>query len=422
MGYSVEGLASAFAKGLNVMEFDCHSLTDGNLGVIHDAPVSSIANGTGDVTTFNKETFTALRINPSLWVFPSPGTTYRPFTLDQALATYKGQIIAVPEAKTGANCGLNITNALLAAGIRKDQALVQSFSLANLAPAVAAGYPAMVLGGGTASIATYLAAGIEWVGIDHTAYADADFTAFRDGGMKVVGYTVNKRYARDRLLALGVSGIFTDDSTYLSRNTPVSTTDQFAEQRWPPGQIAVNSGSLEPQRGTFTAPDYWGFTSTGTSFVLQGWACPIKGDVAANDFTIDLSIKFGTVADSSRWASMFISDASRKDAGYQDTGGTTEGAVELGYHILFRKNGTLQIYKRSPGTAVIAQVVGAAIANEEEVAFRIRVTPTTIAAHRLDGSGNIVNTATANDASYRGGYFHLGRSGAPVMFRKITVS
>jgi glycerophosphoryl diester phosphodiesterase len=53
-------------------------------------------------------------------------------------------------------------------------------------------------------------AGVRWAGLDRRA-DPAVFDAWRDAGFRVVAYTVNDRAERDRLLALGVCGFFSDD-------------------------------------------------------------------------------------------------------------------------------------------------------------------------------------------------------------------
>jgi glycerophosphoryl diester phosphodiesterase len=93
---------------------------------------------------------------------------------------------------------------------------VQAFALDDLLPAVAAGYPAMFLTARDDAIDAARAAGVGWVGLDRRA-PDSVFVAWREAGFRMVAWTVNDRDERDRLLALGVCGLFSDDPLSLMR-------------------------------------------------------------------------------------------------------------------------------------------------------------------------------------------------------------
>ena len=96
------------------------------------------------------------------------------------------------------------------ASIPTTEALVQAFALDDLLPAVATGYPAMFLTARSDGIQAAHAAGVRWAGLDRRADASV-FDAWREAGFRVVAYTVDDRAERDRLLALGVCGFFSDD-------------------------------------------------------------------------------------------------------------------------------------------------------------------------------------------------------------------
>jgi len=112
-----------------------------------------------------------------------------------------------------------LVDALLAAGIAREHALVQSFLLDELAPAVAAGYPAIFLSRTADDIDAVRAAGVTWAGIGHAA-SDAVFRAWIEAGFRTVGYTVDDRAVRDRLRGLGVQGVFSDDPLALLADLP----------------------------------------------------------------------------------------------------------------------------------------------------------------------------------------------------------
>ena len=49
-------------------------------------------------------------------------------------------------------------------------------------------------------------------------------------GLNIGAWTVNRRYRRDQLIALGVAGFFSDDPAYLSRDLPFLDQDEFVSQ------------------------------------------------------------------------------------------------------------------------------------------------------------------------------------------------
>lgn len=416
---TTEGFAASFSAGNRALEMDVQLLSDSALGVMHDTTIDRTTTGTGNVSAQSSAQWAALAIDANTYGF-NTGNLVPP--LFPALASaYRGRAIIVPEAKV-AGSGAPIVTALQAAGVSTRHAMVQSFILAELAPAIAAGYPAMILSGDTSGIAAAQAAGVTWAGISSAA-ADAVFTAWIAAGFKVVAYTVNRRWQRAYYLALGVSGFFSDDPVYMRASSPIATTDAFAALTWMPGMIALGDTLSVAQRGSFTAADKWSLpTVTGTEGVLQGWASPIKGNVAADDFTLDFKVQYGAAngGDTTRWCSVFLSQS---DKYFAD--GVAPSVAEQGFHVLLRKSGRFDLYKRSTSAAtnVTSLATPPAIADGEEVAFRIVMTSTGITIHRLSGG---VPAYTLNypdtDAAFRGGYLHLNRNGLACAFRDITIT
>ncbi|MGO4549957.1 glycerophosphodiester phosphodiesterase [Lysobacter sp. 2RAF19] len=202
---TLEAYRAAWASGLRVLEQDVRVLADGTLVVMHDATVDRTTLGNGSVAQFDVATFRRLRARP----FPGFPATVAPPVLADVLAEFGGRAIFVPEAKAPGS-GAALVEALRDAAIQPTQALVQAFALEDLLPAVAAGYPAMFLTARDDGLQAARDAGVRWAGLDRRA-DPAVFAAWRDAGFRVVAYTVNDRAERDRLLALGVCGFFSDD-------------------------------------------------------------------------------------------------------------------------------------------------------------------------------------------------------------------
>lgn len=420
---TTEGYAASYAAENRVLEMDVQVLSDGALALMHDDTVDRTTTGTGAVSGFDTAGWRALQADAGMWFGGGWGNNLSVPLFSDVLAAYGNHVILVPEAKS-VGSGPALVAAMQGAGISAKRGMVQAFNLADLGDAVAAGYPAMFLAGtSTVDIANAQATGATWVGID-VAAADSVFSDWAQAGFKTAAYTVKRRWMRDYVQALGVSGHFAEDPQYLSRNTPVSTTDNFVAQTWQPGMVGTYNLTAATDRGRFVAPDMWELPINGTSFnsCVQGWACPIKGDPDTTSFTVDFKVTFRTAnaGDQSRWASVFLG---KNDKPFKDAAAPT--VDQQGYHFLLRKNGQIQIYKRTTSeSAQMAITNTTAIADDEEVAYRIVMTPATVSLHRLDGTGAIAYTATyaSSDASYRGGYMHFGRNGLGAAFRDVSIT
>jgi glycerophosphoryl diester phosphodiesterase len=417
---TLEGFRSAYDNGVRVVEFDIQLLSDGGLGVMHDTTVDRTTTSTGTVAALDTPGFKALSIDAGDWLGGGWSNGLTPPLMHEVLNEFKGRMLFMPEAKAGSS-GPYMVSSLVAAGIPRNQAMVQQVdSTVATGEAVKNGYQAIYVTTSTTGISAAKAAGIQWAGVDETQ-ADSVFQAWLNGGFKVAAWTVNRRYRRDQLLALGCSGMWTDDTFYMSSNTPFATSDNFASQVWQPGMVP-NNGSLQSpsaaERGRFSAPNYWGWADSGQAFVLQGWACPIKGNNNADSYSIDLKVTFGGTT-STGWASVFITNSDRQ---FRDASSPFSADL-TGYHLLMRQTGTLQIYKRSDtATTSLVSNAGSAFTLDQEVRFRVTVSPTAITLQRLNADGSVAQTATTNDTSYRGGYFHLGHNNIPIKFREISVS
>lgn len=417
---TAEAYAACIAAGFNVIEQDAYLLSDGALGVIHDSTVDAVTTSTGNVAALDSAAFQALTIDSDAWHGGGFGDL-SPVLLDKVLATHRAEAIFIIEAKN-TSAAAAILAALEGRGIRKDQVIVQSFTLAELVSAADCGAHTMHLDAGAADPADAVTAGVGWAGVSSAA-SDAHIQSWVDAGVITTCYGVTRRYRRDELLALGVRGFFADDPEYLSTTAPLATEDTFSTGTWMAGMVHHFDSLAAGNRGRFYDGGYWGWGVGGADefdSVLQGWASPIKGDAGADDFTIELSVRFESAlsGDEARWAAVFLGANDRPFIG-----GSGFSADNAGLQITMRKNGGLQIYNRTDvGVTLLATYSGAAFADGEEVRYRIVVTPTDVSAHRLDGSGTIVGTATSADATYRGGYLHIGRYELAVQFRDVVIS
>lgn len=418
---TIEAMDAAVAARCQAMEFDVHALTDGGLGIMHDATVTRTTTSTGNVADLDTAGFTALNIDALSWHGTYSDTLHPPL-LPDVIGRYKDATILIPEIKaSGAEQGT--VDALVNAGVSPTHCIVISGSLTWLDAAVTAGYPTMYIPVGTSQIAAAQAAGITWAALDQATESDATFQAWYDAGFKVVAYTVNRRWRLAQLQALGiVTAYVTDDPIYLSRAKPIRTSDNFAAQTWQPGMIsgAGDANLTEIGRGRFFSPDQFGWNEQANSaWTLLGDMCPIASDPLNRDFTVDLSVKYNSAAASTNWWAMWFAETDRAYA-------NAVVSTENGYLVMGRKNGTLQIYKVVAGaaTSLVAQT-GTTITDGTEVDFRITVGATTITLARLNGDGtvNYAGTTTGEVGSPIGcGYMHLGRSSCNARVRAISVA
>lgn len=407
----------AIADGEVCLEGDVQTLSDGALCMLHDATVDRTTTGTGNVNTFTSSTFKALTMDSSVWLGSNYGDTLNPMLFQEYLDAYKGKALLCPEDKDTISMTA-LVRALINSGVAFDQALVQCFTAANLATAVNAGYQAIGLAGSNAPTPSAIAAtGAKWAGVDSLSTVSSYIAA----GLKTLIYTINRRYLRDQYLAQGASGFFSDDPSYLRGTAATATTDMFARQTWVPGMLGSNAddGQSLPYRGSFTAPNWWGYSSATSPTAayagcLQGYLCPVANPQSFT-FTFNAIYDAANAGDTTRWFSVFLGTT---DKFYDDS-----NPAGPGMHLLFRLNGSLEIYRKDAGSpsSLLGSSSPGALATATEYTFRVVVTPTSITIGRMSG-GVFVSSVTVNDTSYRGAYIQLGRNGLACRFRTLSIS
>lgn len=386
---------------------------------MHDATVTRTTTSTGNVADLDTAGWQALNIDALAQMGVLNDTVKPPFVSD-VVALYKNRAILVAEIKT-ATVKQTLVDALEAASVTTDRALICSTSLTDLAPAISAGYASMYLATGTTDIAAAQSAGADWVGLSETE-SDATINSWYSAGFKVGVYTVNRRWRRDQLLALGqVSAIWSADSRYTSSSAPYSTSDDFAAQVWNRGMFSSlgDTGLTEQARGRFYSTDAWGWNEQNGAFVTQGYLCPIKGDDAARSYTLEADIEFNAATVADRWAAFWVSPSDRL---YNDAGAATEN----GYLVLMRKNGNIQIYKRTNGSAssLVNKTTGvSSISDGTTVRYRLTVTATGISCDRLNGDGSVnYGTGEAADTTHGCGNVAFGHNALRCVFSDVLVA
>ncbi|HYU03111.1 MAG TPA: glycerophosphodiester phosphodiesterase family protein [Jatrophihabitantaceae bacterium] len=410
---TLEAYRGTVALGVDVVEPDCWLTRDGGLVCLHDGTVDRTTDGSGSSHELTVPGASVLRVDAGRWFAAAWPNTLRVPTFTDVLDELGGRAVLCPEAKN-AGAGRAIVDRLARYELL-DAAIVQSFMQSELRPAVAAGGDAMML----TATSTYdpgelRAAGIRYLGLS-AALPPSLVPAARAAGLDVVVWVVDRRVDAAPWLAAGAVGFFSNDPLYLSGRSPVLTSDPFGQRTYYHGHLA---SSISGDRGTFCAPDGWGYSDTSAPYkgALQGWASPINETPAADRFEITLTVRIDGVSTNEGWAGAFI--AAADDRSFDDADRYQPGLG--GYHVLLRRSGNLELHVVDDG---IARFAGSAETPPIEpggaATLRIAVTPTQVAVTRADASPPV--TVTLADATHRGGYVHLGRRAAAVGFSDIAI-
>lgn len=414
---------AAVLAGQYNLEADVWVNASSSLVISHDINATYVTTSTANYSTLNDAAVAALTVDAATWFGATFAGINVPLFRDVA-AAHLGDAIFWTEIKDGTS-GTRMVNELTTATVPLNQACVSSFVVGDMAPATAAGYRTKLLGTTSSVLATAQANNIDFVAYRKDASASL-FSTAAAAGVPSFAYTINRRIERDAMFSAGAIGMYSDDPKYVGADTPSATTDNFAAQTWMlgmiPGAVASESRPTLAERGRFFSSDYWGFSETADtkSFVLQGWACPIKGDPGADNFTIDLKITFdaNNVAGTTRWAGLHIASEAFMDRDYNN-----EATGNEGYAVAFRKNGVIDLFREdTSGFTSIGTSAGTAITTGTEHRFTVVVSPTQIIVNRHNSGGTIIQTTTGTDSTYRGGYFHLGKFGLACKFRDIIIT
>jgi glycerophosphoryl diester phosphodiesterase len=408
---------NCIGHGQLFLEGDVRSLGDGTLVMMHDETVDRTTSATGLVSSFDKASWDSLRVDADTWHGSHFGSQLAAVRFVDWINRYKRTSLLMPEDKDQRSMA-GMLAVLAAEGVRKDQVLIQCFGLAPLQRAAAEGYNtcALVSSGGPEAA---VAAGVHWAGIQMNM-GEADIRAWVASGLSVLVWTVDRRYERDKKLSLGVKGFISNDPIYLSATAPLRNTDRFEDATWLPGMLPNSGELIGSARGKFMAGGYWGYDDTSSSYLgcLQGYLCPIKSQSQPSFYSLALSVRYGPAAnnDLTRWASAFIGTDDRE---FLDSNESTSG-----YHFLFRKNGSVEIFKKTPGqrAVLLASRGGTAVNEGDEARFRIDVDGPVLKVSRLTESGTEAYGVMVTDNAYRGAYVSLGRNGLACAFRRIAIA
>lgn len=411
---ALSAMESAIALGSPVTDGGDHrSLQDGSVGSCHDATIDRTMSGSGNVADQTAQSWRTLLLDPSSW-FAANWPNERPPTLEDVLdRAARAGVVCTPESKDGLATAQRIVAAVQRRGLGRS-VIVQSFTLSDLAPVVAAGMKAcwLVTSAITPSAAT--AAGVTYVGYDYTqAFASSAWIAsLVAAGLKPFPYNVVRKTDWATQRGYGAVCAASDDPFYIAGTAPSLSTDPFKSQTWSHGMFDL--GSPSAARGSFGAPKWWKVDMAGDKLVHQGWTrLPAA-------FTMDFRVRFDTIGSGGGTAVCF---SGTNDLSMASSSGAGAGTGYMLY-ILPASGNQLRLYRKNgDGTQTQLQAAnGTAITVDgSEATFRVVVTATQIICTRTDVA---VTLPTATDSTYRGEHLALGKAGTDSRnsFADITIS
>jgi glycerophosphoryl diester phosphodiesterase len=219
---SLLAFRNAFALGADFIEFDVHLSKEGEAVVVHDPTLDRTTSGTGPVRDRTVAELKALRLKDKTGALTAETVP----TLDEVVAVAAaGKRRMLLEIKVDASRARypGIEEKVLAILDRHGMAastVVMSFDtptwrrMRELRPEIAtcALYSARMLGGTSlqAELETLRAAGVRFIGVEHTAVDAAAVAQARAAGIGIGAWTVNDAAGMKRQIDAGAAILITD--------------------------------------------------------------------------------------------------------------------------------------------------------------------------------------------------------------------
>jgi glycerophosphoryl diester phosphodiesterase len=430
-----------------VVECDVMPNAAGVLVTNHDDTVDRTwVNSTGSVLTRTTTQWTEGTVQPPM----AGGNIGKPTFWNDLLDELGGRAVLMPEIKSPAtNWTLAQRTAfysdIVARGLSRS-IVVQCFTYSVVLEAVARGIRGLFLGN-TQTPAQMAADGVWGVGLPNTT-TSTEIASYKAAGIKVLIYTIDTRAERTTWIETnGADGIFSNDIWWTSKrfNVNASVTDPTAAFNYD-----WTSGVPWPGLRGNSNLSGWGVDPRG-EFVQGGWSSgirnqqPLSAGAANNTSGIVLGfagprgpsvqcrsrIFYTEVATTqTRWAGIFWGNID-PEVGFSDDNTQAVG----GYHLLFRRNGELVLFRKDTGSTSAQLVTTDTFANaptvsgpaivagaKGEVTLELEVNATNVVGRLLWG-GTTMRTITIADTTYRptAGYFQLDVNAQIVEFRDIEV-
>jgi hypothetical protein len=409
-----DGAAAAMAvNGLvPCLEMSCVITADKVLVAQHDPTMERTTTGTGAALA---QTWPALRNTVTTDESDFLGSGWKPqdlTTVREVMDRHFGKVVFFAEPKT--NAAIQPLQSLIASYPQPQLSVVAKMPYDNpwLATMFAAGYRTWgYISDPVATTNAQLDAQDDHISMWGVPVEtpDARIQEIAARGKPVIAWEVHRHADVTRLTGLTppVKGMMCSRIGYVTRRT----TAQFAVQISP---CADFTSKIQPMGGigrvgmsrthqlVFYDGGWAGFADpAGRSYLLGGQAVV----PAPPSYKITYKMRWPALPNPITQHAG-IAFARADDRAYQ----WNEAAPTLGgYHVVFRANGEMQLYRHDPGVQAGTPLGTLATTTPptpgQELSFEVTVTPTTIEVARLDVTP--VVRQTSNNTTYRGPYFHL---------------
>lgn len=397
--HTLVGYDASVNAGARAIEVSVNTTADGIPVCIHDQTLDRTTNSTGNVSdkphASLRETVT---VDVGASLLGAGWSNQKLPTLREVLDRFLGRVVIFLEAKS--NPSVPAVQALLAQypGATNSVAWKAYYASNTFTWAKANGFTtwAYLDAGTTDGQMDAVAANVDIWGVPHTM-SDARIAAVVARGKPVMCWEVHRRSEVARLTGLGVQGLMCSQLLYLSRSTPVKTSDDFASKIKTPGDLgAANYDPVYALKYGAASDAYLDVLPNQAA--LLGSLCPTP----ASGYTIHFSMMWDGLPGATQHSGIAFGKVD--DSKYAFNSANATG----GYHMLLRGNGDMQLYTHTAGVTSGTQL--GTVATTTPVAgawmdFEVQVTPTQVILKRTDVEPDV--TLTVTNSTYRGGYLHV---------------
>lgn len=400
--HTMEAYSQAVAAGAPAIEISCDITSDGVLVCFHDTSLDRMTDYTGSCQDYTyAQLSNIVKVNGKDHL--GDGWPYVTIPkLGDVLDAFMGKVVIFLEPKTNA-ASAKLTGGWLEAKYPDiaDQVIWKVY-YTNTTKAWAQS-KGMRVWSYIDATTTMLQmdphdANTDFWGVPHTA-TDAKILEViaRPGGKAVMVWEVHRFYDVTRFTGLGVRGLMQSRWGYLNVSNNNVPADQFHTKINTGGYIGVDA----------TNPNYsLKYDASARAYISQIPNNAVlmgkhKIPPSSTSYTIKFSFTWASIPGTNLHSGIAFEKVD--DRPYIFSAANATG----GYHIVFRNNGAMQIYRHDAGVTTGVQLANVATVTPiagAKMDFEVAVSPTTITCTRLDGVGAPF-VATTSDTTYRNNKF-----------------
>jgi len=225
--HTAEAYAQAIQNGAKAIEVSVSATSDGVLVCHHDLSTERMTGRNLQISEVTFEELGALRNDSRSWIGPKAPLAPIP-RLKDVLDAHAATTVIFLEDKQGTNTAALLDLMDSYPDSKEHFVWKQTAGGKHLAEAKKRGYKAWGYFVDDVQIRfADFAERFDYLGIYHGA-SDNEIKALARYGKPVICWEIHTRWMRERVLALGVTGLMCSNYPYASGSTPVSTRDDFA--------------------------------------------------------------------------------------------------------------------------------------------------------------------------------------------------